>query len=135
MVVEMSTGMIRGLGTVVVFVAFVGLTLWVFNAKRSAQSDSIGVCRLTRAQEKGRLRAAAAGVNCLRATRRLTPSNLVWCADVLGARSLRSIRKDRVHIRVSAKCRIAARVRRRRRRDLLTPCVNRGHLLVTNPRL
>ncbi|VVP87517.1 hypothetical protein PS918_02896 [Pseudomonas fluorescens] len=27
--------MIRGLGTVVVFVAFVGLTLWVFNARRS----------------------------------------------------------------------------------------------------
>jgi len=37
MVVEMSTGMIRGLGTVVVFVAFVGLTLWVFNGKRNAQ--------------------------------------------------------------------------------------------------
>ncbi|MGE8333995.1 cbb3-type cytochrome oxidase subunit 3 [Pseudomonas laurylsulfatiphila] len=34
MVVELSTGMIRGLGTVVVFVAFVGLTLWVFNSKR-----------------------------------------------------------------------------------------------------
>ncbi|MGF6088760.1 cbb3-type cytochrome oxidase subunit 3 [Pseudomonas sp. 18173] len=34
MVVEMSTGMIRGLGTVVVFIAFVGLTLWVFNGKR-----------------------------------------------------------------------------------------------------
>ena len=32
-----STGMIRGLGTVVVFVAFIGLTLWVFNSKRSAQ--------------------------------------------------------------------------------------------------
>ncbi|ROM90972.1 cytochrome-c oxidase [Pseudomonas brassicacearum] len=32
---EMSTGMIRGLGTVVVFIAFVGLTLWVFNGKRS----------------------------------------------------------------------------------------------------
>ncbi|RON08436.1 cytochrome-c oxidase [Pseudomonas brassicacearum] len=32
---EISTGMIRGLGTVVVFVAFVGLTLWVFNSKRS----------------------------------------------------------------------------------------------------
>ncbi|WP_085716780.1 cbb3-type cytochrome c oxidase subunit 3 [Pseudomonas sp. B28(2017)] len=32
---EVSTGMIRGLGTVVVFVAFVGLTLWVFNGKRS----------------------------------------------------------------------------------------------------
>ena len=31
---ELSTGMIRGLGTVVVFVAFVGLTLWVFNGKR-----------------------------------------------------------------------------------------------------
>ncbi|MCW8277125.1 cbb3-type cytochrome c oxidase subunit 3 [Pseudomonas sp. PCH199] len=34
---EISTGMIRGLGTVVVFVAFVGLTLWVFNSKRSPQ--------------------------------------------------------------------------------------------------
>lgn len=30
-----STGMIRGLGTVVVFMAFIGLTLWVFNSKRS----------------------------------------------------------------------------------------------------
>jgi cytochrome c oxidase cbb3-type subunit 4 len=37
MVVEMSTGMIRGLGTVVVFIAFVGLTLWVFNSKRSPE--------------------------------------------------------------------------------------------------
>ena len=34
---EMSSGMIRGLGTVVVFVAFVGLTLWVFNSKRSPE--------------------------------------------------------------------------------------------------
>lgn len=34
---EMSTGMIRGLGTVVVFVAFVGLTLWVFNKKRGPE--------------------------------------------------------------------------------------------------
>ncbi|WP_223511778.1 cbb3-type cytochrome oxidase subunit 3 [Pseudomonas sp. GL-B-19] len=34
---EMSSGMIRGLGTVVVFVAFVGLTLWVFNNKRTAE--------------------------------------------------------------------------------------------------
>jgi cytochrome c oxidase cbb3-type subunit 4 len=34
---ELSSGMIRGLGTVVVFVAFVGLTLWVFNSKRSPQ--------------------------------------------------------------------------------------------------
>ncbi|MDB5993801.1 MAG: cytochrome-c oxidase [Pseudomonas sp.] len=35
MVFELSSGMIRGLGTVVVFVAFVGLTLWVFNSKRN----------------------------------------------------------------------------------------------------
>jgi cytochrome c oxidase cbb3-type subunit 4 len=34
---EMSSGMIRGLGTVVVFVAFVGLALWVFNGKRSPE--------------------------------------------------------------------------------------------------
>ncbi|WP_458370053.1 cbb3-type cytochrome oxidase subunit 3 [Pseudomonas fluorescens] len=37
MFIEMSTGMIRGLGTVVVFVAFVGLTLWVFNGKRGPE--------------------------------------------------------------------------------------------------
>ena len=37
MVFEMSTGLIRGLGTVVVFVAFVGLTLWVFNRKRTPE--------------------------------------------------------------------------------------------------
>ena len=37
MFIEMSTGMIRGLGTVVVFVAFVGLTLWVFNSKRNPE--------------------------------------------------------------------------------------------------
>jgi cytochrome c oxidase cbb3-type subunit 4 len=37
MVIEMSSGMIRGLGTVVVFVAFVGLTLWVFNSKRNPE--------------------------------------------------------------------------------------------------
>mgnify|MGYP003482744483 FL=1 len=37
MIVEISTGMIRGLGTVVVFVAFVGLTLWVFNSKRTPE--------------------------------------------------------------------------------------------------
>lgn len=34
---EMSSGMVRGLGTVVVFVAFVGLTLWVFNRKRNQE--------------------------------------------------------------------------------------------------
>ncbi|MBC8999990.1 CcoQ/FixQ family Cbb3-type cytochrome c oxidase assembly chaperone [Pseudomonas sp. N40(2020)] len=37
MVIEMSAGLIRGLGTVVVFVAFVGLTLWVFNRKRNPE--------------------------------------------------------------------------------------------------
>ena len=37
MVFEMSAGLIRGLGTVVVFVAFVGLTLWVFNRKRNRE--------------------------------------------------------------------------------------------------
>ena len=37
MVFEISSGMIRGLGTVVVFVAFVGLTLWVFNRKRNPE--------------------------------------------------------------------------------------------------
>ncbi|WP_448106976.1 cbb3-type cytochrome oxidase subunit 3 [Pseudomonas azerbaijanoccidentalis] len=37
MVFEMSTGLIRGLGTVVVFVAFVGLTLWVFSGKRQTE--------------------------------------------------------------------------------------------------
>ncbi|MVV48213.1 CcoQ/FixQ family Cbb3-type cytochrome c oxidase assembly chaperone [Pseudomonas sp. PB120] len=34
---EMDSGMIRGLGTVVVFIAFVGLTLWVFNGKRNPE--------------------------------------------------------------------------------------------------
>ena len=37
MVFEMSAGLIRGLGTVVVFVAFVSLTLWVFNRKRNPE--------------------------------------------------------------------------------------------------
>ncbi|MFJ2464664.1 cbb3-type cytochrome oxidase subunit 3 [Pseudomonas sp. NPDC087615] len=37
MVIEMSTGLIRGLGTGVVFVAFVGLTFWVFNRKRTPE--------------------------------------------------------------------------------------------------
>ncbi|MCX2541550.1 CcoQ/FixQ family Cbb3-type cytochrome c oxidase assembly chaperone [Pseudomonas sp. COW5] len=37
MALEMSVGLIRGLGTVVVFLAFVGLTLWVFNRKRTPE--------------------------------------------------------------------------------------------------
>ncbi|WP_275959756.1 cbb3-type cytochrome oxidase subunit 3 [Pseudomonas vanderleydeniana] len=34
---EMSSGMIRGLGTLVVMIAFVGLAIWVFNAKRNPE--------------------------------------------------------------------------------------------------
>ena len=35
----MDIGMIRGLGTVVVMVAFVGLALWVFNPRRKKEFD------------------------------------------------------------------------------------------------
>ncbi|MBP2261293.1 cytochrome c oxidase cbb3-type subunit 4 [Pseudomonas sp. BP8] len=35
----MDIGMIRGLGTVVVMVAFVGLALWVFNPRRKQDFD------------------------------------------------------------------------------------------------
>lgn len=31
---EMDIGMIRGLGTLVVMIAFIGLSLWVFNRRR-----------------------------------------------------------------------------------------------------
>ncbi|WP_347905098.1 CcoQ/FixQ family Cbb3-type cytochrome c oxidase assembly chaperone [Pseudomonas purpurea] len=34
---ELSTGMIRGLGTLVVMIAFIGLSIWVFNAKRNPE--------------------------------------------------------------------------------------------------
>ena len=39
MVLEMSSGMIRGLGTVVVAVAFIGLALWVFSPRRKSEFD------------------------------------------------------------------------------------------------
>ena len=39
MVFEMSSGMIRGLGTVVVAVAFIGLALWVFSPRRKSEFD------------------------------------------------------------------------------------------------
>jgi len=39
MVIEMSTGMIRGLGTLVVAIAFIGLSLWVFNNRRNAEFE------------------------------------------------------------------------------------------------
>ncbi|MDH0745392.1 cbb3-type cytochrome c oxidase subunit 3 [Pseudomonas sp. GD03842] len=35
----MDIGTIRGLGTVVVMVAFIGLTLWVFSPRRKAEFD------------------------------------------------------------------------------------------------
>ncbi len=35
----MDIGMIRGLGTLVVMAAFIGLTLWVFSPKRKAEFD------------------------------------------------------------------------------------------------
>ncbi|MBH3428617.1 cbb3-type cytochrome oxidase subunit 3 [Pseudomonas alkylphenolica] len=35
----MDIGMIRGLGTVVVMVAFVGLALWVFSSRRKSEFD------------------------------------------------------------------------------------------------
>ena len=35
----MDIGMIRGLGTVVVLVAFVGLALWVFSPRRKREFD------------------------------------------------------------------------------------------------
>ncbi len=38
-VIFMDIGMIRGLGTVVVMVAFVGLALWVFSPKRKSEFD------------------------------------------------------------------------------------------------
>ncbi|VVO10799.1 cbb3-type cytochrome oxidase subunit 3 [Pseudomonas fluorescens] len=34
---ELDSGMIRGLGTLVVMIAFIGLSLWVFNAKRNPE--------------------------------------------------------------------------------------------------
>ena len=39
MVLEMSSGMIRGLGTLVVAVAFIGLALWVFSPRRKSEFE------------------------------------------------------------------------------------------------
>ncbi|KRP58856.1 CcoQ/FixQ family Cbb3-type cytochrome c oxidase assembly chaperone [Pseudomonas trivialis] len=35
----MDIGMIRGVGTLVVMVAFIGLALWVFSPRRKAEFD------------------------------------------------------------------------------------------------
>jgi cytochrome c oxidase cbb3-type subunit 4 len=40
----MDIGMIRGLGTVVVMVAFVGLALWVFSPRRKSDFDEATLC-------------------------------------------------------------------------------------------
>ncbi|MCK9802401.1 cbb3-type cytochrome c oxidase subunit 3 [Pseudomonas sp. MAFF 302030] len=37
MAFALDSGMIRGLGTLVVMIAFVGLSIWVFNAKRNPE--------------------------------------------------------------------------------------------------
>jgi cytochrome c oxidase cbb3-type subunit 4 len=37
----MDIGMIRGLGTVVVMVAFIGLALWVFSPKRKSEFEDL----------------------------------------------------------------------------------------------
>lgn len=37
--IAMDMGTIRGLGTVVVMVAFIGLALWVFSPRRKAEFD------------------------------------------------------------------------------------------------
>lgn len=34
---ELDSGMIRGLGTLVVMIAFIGLSFWVFNARRNPE--------------------------------------------------------------------------------------------------
>ncbi|MCS4248647.1 cbb3-type cytochrome c oxidase subunit 3 [Pseudomonas sp. BIGb0164] len=36
---EFDTGTIRGLGTLVVAIAFIGLSLWVFNNRRNAEFE------------------------------------------------------------------------------------------------
>ena len=35
----MEIGLIRGLGTLVVFVAFIGVVLWAYNSKRGGSFD------------------------------------------------------------------------------------------------
>ena len=37
--IAVDIGMIRGLGTVVVMVAFIGLALWVYSPRRKAEFD------------------------------------------------------------------------------------------------
>jgi len=42
----MSIGMIRGLGTLVIFIAFVGMLLWVFNGKRKKDFEQAALLPL-----------------------------------------------------------------------------------------
>jgi len=42
----MSIGMIRGLGTLVIFIAFVGMLLWVFNGKRKKDFEQAAMLPL-----------------------------------------------------------------------------------------
>ena len=41
---HMDIGMIRGLGTLVVMIAFIGLSLWVFNRRRDRDSPKRACC-------------------------------------------------------------------------------------------
>jgi len=40
------TGMIRGLGTLVIFIAFVGMLLWVFSSKRKKDFEQAAMLPL-----------------------------------------------------------------------------------------
>jgi len=42
----MSIGMIRGLGTLIIFIAFVGMLLWVFNGKRKKDFEQAAMLPL-----------------------------------------------------------------------------------------
>jgi len=42
----MSIGMIRGLGTLIIFIAFVGMLLWVFNSKRKQDFEQAAMLPL-----------------------------------------------------------------------------------------
>lgn len=63
----MDMGTIRGLGTVIVMVAFIGLALWVFSPRRKAEFDDAtllpfaddpeAIAQVRRAQDPGKAQA------------------------------------------------------------------------------
>ena len=44
---EFDAGTIRGLGTLVVAIAFIGLSLWVFNNRRNAEFEQARLLKFT----------------------------------------------------------------------------------------